>query len=172
MIDRGALLLATAAPGTYRGAHRPPLDAWSWKKGPGRELRDRYREGVVDGEGVLEDLDEALAMRDEALRLRHPGLDVVVFEVPQGDWVPGALPIASEPPADGLTLTGWDVIELVEPFWSPLAKPAPETASETRNDAGLFETRAAAERFAQAYNAAHPDDEPLSAARIWVLTPR
>jgi hypothetical protein len=114
----------------------------------------------------------AVAMRDEALRLRHPGLDVVVFEVPQGDWIPGALPLASDPPADGLTLTGWDVIELVEPFWSPLAKPALDSANEPRNDAGLFETRAAAERFAQAYNAAHPDDEPLAAARIWVLTPR
>ncbi len=74
-----------------------------------------------------------------------------------------ALPLAVEPPAEGLTLVGWDVIELIEPFCSAL-RDAPE--SLRRNDFGLLTDRPSAESLARAHNATAPDDEVV-AARIW-----
>jgi hypothetical protein len=171
VIDRGALVLEAAlTDGAYRGVCRPALDAWTWKhKGKGRQLSERYRENVLDGEGVIEDLDEALAMRDEALKLGHPGVDVVVFEVPNGPWVPGALPVATEAPAEGLVLLGWDVFELMEPWWSPLGKGADDVDRSALNANGLYPGRAAAEAYIARYSERCPDEEPLVAARIWLV---
>lgn len=170
MIDRGALVLATGLEGAYRGVCRPALDAWTWRhKGKGRLLSDRYRDHVLDGEGVIEDLDEALSLREEALRLGHPGVDVIVFEVPNGPWVPGALPVATDPPAEGLVLLGWDAFELMEPWWSPLGKGADDVDRAALNTNGLFPGRGAAEEYIARYTARCPDEEPLVAARIWLV---
>lgn len=161
MIDRGALVLAASA--EYRGLHRRSLDAVTPRNKRGHALARRYVEAVVDGEGVLEDLDDAIEMRDLA---REMGLDVdvVVFEVPQRPSVPGALPVVAEAPAEGLRLAGWDAVELLEPWWSPLSSGAVDVA---RNAAGLFDDRGACERFVAARNAEQPD-EPLAAVRIWI----
>lgn len=169
MIDRGALVVEAVLEGAYRGVCRPALDAWRWRKGKGRLLSERYRDSVVDGEGVIEDLDEAMALRDEAIKLGHPGVDVVVFEVPGGPWVPGSLPVAADPPADGLTLLGWDVFELMEPWWSPLGKGADDVDRSQLNANGLFPGRGAAEEYIARYSLKHPDEEPLAAARIWLV---
>jgi hypothetical protein len=171
VIDRGALVLESPVAGAYRGVCRRPLDAWIWRhKGKGRVLNERYRDSVVDGDGVIEDLDEALALRDEALKLGHPGVDVVVFEVPNGPWVPGSLPVATEAPAEGLVLLGWDVFELMEPWWSPLGKNADDVDPAKLNANGLFPGRAAAEEYVARYTERCPDEEPLLAARIWLVS--
>ena len=72
--------------------------------------------------------------------------------------------MVSPAPAEGLTLLGWDVLEPIEPFWSPLA--AEELHAAGLNAHGLFDTRAAAESFAAA--GTWDVDEPLVAARIWL----
>lgn len=169
MIDRGALVLEAVLAGAYRGVCRPAVDAWAWRKGKGRLVSERYREGVMDGEGVIEDLDEALEIRDEANKLGHPGVEVMVFEVPNGPWVPGSLPVATEAPAEGLRLLGWDVFELMEPWWSPLGKGADDVDRSRLNDSGLFAGRGAAEEYIARYVERCPDEEPLVAARIWLV---
>lgn len=170
MIDRGALVLEAVLGGAYRGVCRPAVDGWKWRKGKGRLLSERYRDSVVDGEGVIEDLDDAIEIRDEAVRLGHPGVDVVVFEVPNGPWAPGSLPVATEPPAEGLQLLGWDVFELMEPWWSPLGKGADDVDRTRLNASGLFPGRGAAEEYIARYTERSPDEEPLVAARIWLVT--
>lgn len=165
MIDRGALLLLRVASG-YRGAWRPTLDAHPRRdEAAMRELVREYREAVVDGDGVLEDLDLALSILARAREAGVDDVELAVFEVPQ-PAAPGALPLASEVPAEGLTLAGWDVIEVIEPYCSAL-RDATEPLS--RNDFGLFTDRASADAFARARNAAEPEDE-LHAARIWLTT--
>ena len=67
MIDRGALVLALQ--GTYRGLHRTPLDGMTFTGRKGRSLAERYTRAVIAGDGVLEDLDEAIALRDQARKL-------------------------------------------------------------------------------------------------------
>ncbi|TAK26518.1 MAG: hypothetical protein EPO40_20705 [Myxococcaceae bacterium] len=172
MIDRGALVLEAALQeGAYRGVCRPALDNWKWNhRGKGRALNERYRDNVLEGDGVIEDLDEALALRDEAHKLGHPGVDVIVFEVPNGPWVPGSLPVATTPPAEGMVLLGWDAFELMEPWWSPLGKGADDIDRSQLNANGLFPGRGAAEEYAARYAGLHPDEEPLVAARIWLVT--
>lgn len=165
MIDRGALLLLRVASG-YRGAWRPALDAHPRRDDPAlRGLVREYREGVVDGDGVLEDLDLALSILARAREAGVGDVELAVFEVPQ-PAAPGALPLAPEAPAEGLTLAGWDVIELIEPYCSALrdaTEPLP------RNDFGLLADRAGADALARARNAAEPEDE-VYAARIWLAT--
>ncbi len=172
MIDRGALILGRREGQRYRGIRRETLDGMTLRGSGSGALRARYREAVVAGEGVVEDLDEALDMADHARRLGAE-VEVVVFEVPHaqeaagvgpGSGVRGALAVLSPPPAEGLLCLGWDLVEPIEPWWSPLsADPAPDARL---NPYGLFDTRAEAERFA----AVGPWDldEPLVAARIWV----
>ena len=113
MIDRGALVLGPSpVAASYRGVHRPPLDAQAFTGRRGRELARRYADAVVAGDGVIEDLDDAITLRGEATAMGIAGLDVVVFELPQEPAPrPGAVPIAFEPPAEGLRLLGYDVIE-------------------------------------------------------------
>ncbi len=166
MIDRGALVLARRGTGAYRGTRRTPLDGMAFTGRTGKQLGRRYTDAVVAGDGVMEDLDEALAVRDEARRL---GLDVeaVVFEVPQTPFVPagpGRLPLVDAPPAEGLELLGWDVIEPIEPWDSPLAGLPPPVAINVH---GLLSTRDEAEVLAAALNAAGGSDEPWVTARIW-----
>lgn len=166
MIDRGALVLSRGA-GRYRGVYRPALDARRFTGRRGKDLVRRYRQAIVAGEGVIEDLDEAIALVREAAKLGVTDLEVVVFEVPQEPPpARGALPIVPTPPAEGLVLLGYDVIELMEPFWSPLAQEQPLPGL---NAAGLFATRADAEAFAQAYNASPEHEEDLSPVRVWAL---
>src|SRR4051794_16033813 len=115
MLDRGALVLERAEGRAYRGVHRRPLDAMPFTGRKGKTLARRYADAIVAGDGVLEDLDEALSMRDAAEAMGLHGLEVIVFEVPQ-EPLPGprALPVAPTPPAEGLVLLGYDVIELIE----------------------------------------------------------
>ncbi|MBL8602490.1 MAG: hypothetical protein JNK72_11260 [Myxococcales bacterium] len=164
MIDRGALVLAVTEEGAYRGVHRQALDAMTLRGAKSQRVVSEYREALIEGEGVLEDLDQALALRDAAAR-HQCRCEVVVFEVPQEPAPKGGLPVVTAPPAEGLSLLGWDVIETLEPFWSPLAYGVrPPNA----NDAGLFASRADAERYVEGLG---PLDEPLSAARVWLATP-
>ncbi len=165
MIDRGALVLELPAEG-YRGVHRRPLDAMPFTGRKGKDLGRRYTAGILEGDGVLEDLDEALSLRD-AVRGIGLAVEVVVFEVPRVDSAPGGLEVIATPPAEGLSLLGWDVFESMEPWWSPISS-APRDA--TRNAAGLFATRREAERYLDAWAAdpANETDEPMVVARIWV----
>ena len=168
MIDRGALVLARAAEPSYRGVHRSALDSAAFTGRKGKDLAARYRDGVVAGEGVLEDLDEAIALRDVADKIGVTGLEVIVFEVPQEPMpVARGLPLAPVPPAEELILLGWDVIEVIEPFWSPLAQPSEEAPAV--NAHGLLADRATADAYARAWNAAHADEEPLVAVRVWAM---
>jgi hypothetical protein len=112
---------------------------------------------------------DATIVRGEVFRDDRPrraagitDLELIIFEVPQPTPA-GALPLAVEPPAEGFSLAGWDVIELIEPFCSAL-RDAPE--SLRRNDFGLLTDRPSAESLARAHNATAPDDEVV-AARIW-----
>jgi hypothetical protein len=125
-----------------------------------------YREALVEGEGVLEDLDEATALLAQAREAGATEAELVVFEIPQPP-TPGSLPLLSDVPAEGLTLAGWDVIEGIEPFCSAL-RDAPDPLR--RNAFGLLELRADAESLARARNEAGVEDE-LHAARIWLATP-
>jgi hypothetical protein len=165
MIDRGALVLARDPTRPYRGVNRPGLDAQAFTGRKGRDLAQRYRDAVIAGEGVLEDLDDAIELRDAAARLGLNTLEVIVFEVPQ-EPAPrtGGLAIAVNPPAEGLVLLGWDAIEMLEPFWSPLAHAATEVP---RNPHGLIAERADAEQFVRSWNERHADDDPVVAVRIW-----
>ena len=95
MIDRGALVLAHAESQRYRGARRASLDGMSLRGSGSGALKARYREAVVAGEGVVEDLDEAIDMADHARRLGAT-VDVVVFEVPQGAAVTLSAVLRSE----------------------------------------------------------------------------
>lgn len=153
MIDRGALVLARAQPGAYRGVQREALDASAAVPEP---VRARYREGLLDGESVLEDLDEALALCAES----GGGFEVVIFEVPQEPG--GLLALAPEAPAEGLALLGYDVVELLEPWWSAVRAGKAEGA---RNEHGLLARRAEAEREAQRLS--EGEDEALHAVRVW-----
>jgi hypothetical protein len=168
MIDRGALVLEMPQGGAYRGVNRPALDAQKFTGRKGRDLAQRYRDAIVAGDGVLEDLDDAIELRAAAEHIGVTGLEVIVFEVPQEPMPrPGALPIATNPPAEGLLLLGWDVIEVLEPFWSPLASP---DAGRAVNDHALFPDRTSADAFARTWNEAHADDEPVVAVRIWAMS--
>ena len=166
MIDRGALLLLRGD-GAYRGTWRRALDAHRDARSAAlRPLVSAYREALLEGEGVLEDLDLAMEVLQGAKRAGVTEVELVVFEVPQ-PAPPGALPLAVEPPAEGLTLVGWDVIELIEPFCSAL-RDAQEPLR--RNEFGLLSERAEAESLARARNAEEPEDE-VCAARIWLAEP-
>ncbi len=163
MIDRGALIVLRGTT-TYRGSWRPALDAHPRAKDPAlRAVVREYRDALLDGEGVLEDLDVATDLLQRAHDAGITDLEIMIFEVPQ-PAPPGALPLAAEAPAEGFTLAGWDVIELIEPFCSAL-RDAPE--SLRRNDFGLLADRASADALARAHNATEPDDEAV-AARIWL----
>lgn len=168
MIDRGALILALADDRRYRGLHRKPFDALTFTGRRGRELGQRYAAAIVAGEGVVEDLDEALALRAAAEKIGIHDLDVIVFEVPQEPKpAPRALPIAPAPPADGLEFMGYDVVEAIEPYFSPLATPDERTGS---NAHGLIATREDAEVFAESLNATARED-PFVAVRVWLAHP-
>lgn len=166
MIDRGALLLLRGD-ASYRGTWRPALDHDA-PHAPAalRAVIADYREAIVEGEGVLEDLDDAVGLRDRARAAGLSRVELVVFEVPQPP-PPGALPVASEVPAEGLTFAGWDVIEPIEP-WASILRDAP--ISLPRNAFGLLDARADAESLARAHNASGAEDEVL-AARIWLAEP-
>lgn len=166
MIDRGALLLLRGD-GRYRGTWRAALDVGASRAHPAlRAVMTAYREALVEGDGVLEDLDEAVALRDRARAAGATEVELVVFEVPQPP-PPGALPIAAEAPAEGLTFAGWDVIEPIEPYCSAL-RDAPESLH--RNAFGLLDQRAEAESLARARNASGAEDE-AHPARIWLAEP-
>lgn len=166
MIDRGALLLLRGD-GTYRGTWRAALDVGASTASPKlRAVMTAYREALVEGDGVLEDLDEAVALRDRARTAGLADVELVVFEVPQPP-PPGALPVASDAPAEGLTFAGWDVIEPIEPYCSAL-RDAKDPLS--RNRFGLLDARATAESLARARNASGDEDE-VQAARIWLAEP-
>ena len=168
MIDRGALVVARIEGETYRGVHRLALDAQPFTGKRGRELGQRYRDAIVAGDGVIEDLDEAIALCEAATKIGVEKLEVLVFEVPQ-EPAPraGSLPIAAPQPAEGLVLLGWDAIEMLEPFWSPVAAGKCEAA---RNEHGLMPDRAAADAFVSGWNRAHADEDPVVAVRVWVLS--
>lgn len=162
MIDRGALVLAPLEGSSYKGLRRPPLDGLAFTGRKGKELARRYVDAVVVGDGVLEDLDEAIALRDAARQMGFE-VDAVVFAVPQTPWSPRALPVVEEAPADDLDPLGWDVIEPLEPWDSPLASAPPAGV----NEHGLLRDRAEAEALAARLNAEAPGDEPYVAARVW-----
>ncbi len=164
MIDRGALVLAPRAGVSYRGVNRTPLDGLAYTGRKGKELARRYAAHIVEGEGVLEDLDDAISMREEARRMGFADLDVVVFVVPQTPWAPKSLPVVEAPPADDLEALGWDVFEPIEPWCSPLAVEAPPAPV---NANGLLDDRGAAEALASKLNAEAPGDEPYVAALVW-----
>lgn len=164
MIDRGALVLAAPERGAYRGLRRRPLDGLAFTGRKGRDLARRYAQAVVEGEGVLEDLDEAIALRAEALKMGFRDVDVVVFAVPQTPWNPKALAVVEPAPAEDLEFLGWDVIEPIEPWDSPLAAESPPVPV---NAFGLLDDRAGAEALAERTNATAPGDEPFVAARVW-----
>lgn len=164
MIDRGALVLSRAPNERYRGAHRTPLDGMQFTGRKGRDLGRRYASAVVAGDGVLEDLDEAIAFMHEARELGLGALEVIVFEVPQTPFVRHSLPVIEAPPAEDLALLGWDVIEPIEPYFSPLSSG---DAGQKPNDYGLLATRAEAEALAASLNRESPGDEDYVAARVW-----
>jgi hypothetical protein len=169
MIDRGALVLAPFVGGAYRGVYRTPLDGLAYTGRKGKELARRYAAHIVEGDGVLEDLDDAISLREEAKRMGFHDLDVVVFVVPQTPWNPKGLSVLEEPPADDLEALGWDVFEPIEPWNSPLATEDPTWPV---NAFGLLEDRGAAETLAAKLNEESPGDEPYAAARVWrVKTP-
>jgi hypothetical protein len=164
MIDRGALVLAREPIGSYRGVHRPALDALAREK-RFNKLRERYRAAILEGDSVIDDLDEALAI---AALAREGGLavDVVVFEVPQEPApAKGALPIAPTPPADDVDFVGWDVIELLEPWCSVLVLRGTTLA---RNEHGLVARRSDAEALAAEHNARPDTEDPVHAVRVWL----
>lgn len=165
MIDRGALVLAPRAGSLYRGLYRTPLDGVTFSDRRGRDVARRYAELLVEGEGVIEDLDDALALRSEAGRHGAEALDVVVFAVPQTPWVPKGLPVVEAPPADDLEPLGWDVVEPLEPWFSPLATAASENLP--LNAHGLFEDRNGAERHAAHCNETDAPEDPYVAVRVW-----
>lgn len=162
MIDRGALILAPK--GSYRGLYRPTLDGLGLTGKARRRLVERYTAAVVAGDGVLEDLDEALALCAEARRMGVEGVEVIVLEVPQEPFAPGRLDVVAVPPAAELTLLGWDVVEGLEPYHSPLAADPPPAGV---NEHGLLPSRRDAEALAARLNDANPDDEPFVATRVW-----
>jgi hypothetical protein len=167
MIDRGALVLAPYPDGAYRGVHRAPLDAQHFTGRRGRDLAERYRDAIVAGDGVIEDLDEAIDLLAAGSKIGLEGLEVIVFEIPQEPApAPRALPIAPTPPAEGLELLGYDVIEPLEPYWSPLATATPPCPV---NEHGLMVRRAEADAFVQQYNARPETEDPLVAVRVWRL---
>jgi hypothetical protein len=163
MIDRGALVLAPAE-SPYRGLRRKPLDGLAWTGRKGKDLARTYAQRIVEGDGVIDDLDDAIAMRDAARAMGFGGVDVVVFAVPQTPWNPKGLPVAEPAPADDLELLGWDVIEPIEPWDSPLARPG---HGEDVNAHGLLSDRSTAERLAARTEAETPGDEPWVAVRVW-----
>lgn len=164
MIDRGALVLARTAHETYRGPHRTPLDGLEFTGRKGKDLARRYAVAVVEGEGVLEDLDEAVSLLHEARALNVGPIEAIVFEVPQTPMGRGVLPVHEPPPADDLTFLGWDVIEPMEPYFSPLAAGS---AGHKVNDHGLLATRAEAESLAAKMTAGSDDETPYVACRVW-----
>jgi hypothetical protein len=164
MIDRGALVLAPADGSSYAGLRRTPLDGLPWTGRKGKDLARRYACRIVEGDGVLEDLDEAIALRDAARAMGFPTVDVVVFAVPQTPWSPRALPVLEAPPADDLEFLGWDVIEALEPWDSPLARPG---HGEVVNAHGLLDDRGRAERLAARLEAETPGDAPWVAVQVW-----
>ncbi|MBI5514359.1 MAG: hypothetical protein HY909_11360 [Deltaproteobacteria bacterium] len=164
-VDRGALILCRDPTREYRGTHRTPLDGVAFRGRRGRDLGRRYAEALVDGEGVLQDLDQALALCAEATALGIPSLEVIVFEVPQRPA--GPLAVLEPPPAEGLELLGWDVFEPLEPWWSPLSSGAVEGL----NACGLFARREDAEALARRLNDDGATDEPAEAVRVWKALP-
>jgi|LNFM01.1.fsa_nt_gb hypothetical protein len=165
MIDRGALVLAIEPAHSYRGVHRPALDAVASAR-RFASLRARYREALMSGDSVIDDLDVAQALAEEA---RRGGLavEVVVFEVPQeSPPTKGALVIAPTPPADELELAGYDVIELLEPWCSVLVVRG---TSLERNARGLIARRSDAEALAAEHNAREDTEDPVRAVRVWLV---
>ncbi|MFO0608162.1 MAG: hypothetical protein U0324_33665 [Polyangiales bacterium] len=164
MIDRGALVLAPTEGTPYAGLRRKPLDGLAWTGRKGKDLARSYAQRIVEGDGVLDDLDDAIALRDAARAMGFADVDVVVFAVPQTPWNPKALPVAEDPPAEDLEFLGWDVVEPMEPWDSPLAKAG---HGEAVNARGLLADRSAAERLAARVEAETPGDEPWVAVRVW-----
>lgn len=166
MIDRGALIVERRRNGGYRGVQRAPLDALCPDKKQ-KKLRDDYRALIVEGDGVLTDLDEAIALLKQAIE-RKIDVELIVFEVPQ-EAMPTrtALPLALEPPADNLVLLGYDVIELLEPYCSQLAI---SPGADELNEHGLLPTRGGAEGLAKTFNAQPEIEDPLHAVRVWVYS--
>jgi hypothetical protein len=165
MIDRGALILGPHPSGRYRGVHRTPLDGQRFTGRKGRALAKRYADALVAGEGVIEDLDDAMQMLAGAAKMGIEDLEVVVFEVPHEPTPTNpALALVPNAPAEGLVLLGHDVFEPIEPYASPLACEAPDCRV---NDAGLIDRRADAEAYARAATARGGFDEALVVARIW-----
>jgi hypothetical protein len=164
MIDRGALVLAPREGSPYRGLRRTALDGLAWTGRKGKDLARRYAERLVEGDGVLDDLDDAIELRDAARAMGFADVDVVVFAVPQTDWVPRLLPVVEEAPADDLEFLGWDVVEPIEPWDSALVK---DGHGATLNEHGLVAGRGAAEALAAKVEAETPGDEPWVAVRVW-----
>jgi hypothetical protein len=163
MIDRGALVLGPRDASTYRGPHRTPLDGFAFTGRKGKDLARRYASALIAGDGVIEDLDEAIALCHEARRLGFTDVDVVVFVVPQVPQVVRGLPVIEPPPADDLELLGWDVIEPIEPWHSPIAK----SHSYVVNPWGLLLDRSSAESVATRTNEQTPGDVPYVAVQVW-----
>jgi hypothetical protein len=165
MIDRGALVLGRDAAHAYRGVHRPALDAIALAK-RSSSLRKRYRDALIDGDSVIDDLDLAVELAVDA-RKASLSVDVIVFELPQ-EPAParGVLPIAPSPPSDELVLLGYDVIELLEPWCSALVLRGTTLA---RNEHGLLARRADAEQLAAEHNAREDTEDPVRAVRVWLL---
>ncbi len=168
MIDRGALVVAIPTGGsTYRGVNRPPLDGQTFTGRRGKDLAQRYRDGLVAGEGVIEDLDEAIAVRDAAVKIGI-AVEVIVFELPQEPRPKaGSLPIAPTPPVEGLAFLGYDAIEPLEPYWSPLAVATGSMGASHTNEHGLFVGRAEADSFKLTWSKTHPNDDALEVVRVW-----
>ncbi len=165
MIDRGALVLALR--GSYRGLHRTPLDGMTFTGRKGRSLAERYTHAVIAGDGVLEDLDEAIALRNEARKLGL-AVEAVIFDIPHEPRPPSdrvILPVVDTPPVPEAVLLGWDVVEALEPWDSLLTDGKPELAL---NAHGLLNNRVAAETLAAGINAQAPE-EPWVPVRVWGL---
>jgi hypothetical protein len=164
LIDRGALLVQIVAEGSYRGVQRSPLDAFVTGKQL-RALREQYRAAIVDGEGVLTDLDEAVAMLSQARASGTP-VELIVFEQPQEPLASRtSLPLAIDPPAENLVLLGYDVIELIEPFCSAIAQLP---GGDELNENGLLPSRSAADGLATTLNAQPDLEDPYFAVRVWL----
>ncbi len=167
MIDRGALIVEGRPHGGYRGVHRTALDALLREKKQ-KSLVEKYREALIEGEGVLTDLDEAIELLVEAQE-RKAIVELIVFEVPQEPAAArGSLPMALEPPAENLTLLGYDIIELIEPYCSPLSSMP---GGDELNEHGLLPSRASADGLALSFNN-HPEvEDPLHPVRVWLYVP-
>ena len=166
-LERGALVLAPAPSGRYRGANRPTFDAVVRGTPAAIALAREYTTAIVLGSGLLEDLEEAAMFRARAIGMGIRGLEVVVIEPVLVPPTPGSLSVALIPPDESLGLLGHDTIEPLEPYWSPLSDPG-AARTWTLNEHSLFQLNTEAHTFASRFNLDHTDD-PLCVVRIWTL---